>query len=210
MDDHTKPSAAAHRSHARWSALGRAAASGWSKATLGAVLAALAGVAVAGAQSAGVAAVHACVTNSSGAIRILTDPTGYSNPSQACAAGGAEHVLDFNQAGPAGSQGAAGPAGTLDAATVAAFTGDIDAEGAQIDGLVADLARNKAQASALRRLTQRFSATHVPGYGTMLARLRRLVGPTAAQQLFAPGAPPAPGKPASASKASAAAYSQRR
>jgi len=170
----------------------RAAASGWFKATLGALLGALVGAGMAGAQSAAVPTVHACVTNTSGAVRILTDPTGYSNPSQACPAGGADHVLDWNQTGPAGSQGAAGPAGAagrFDPATADALARQIGAVAAGADSLVADQAAGQRQDDALRRRQELFGATHVPDYAIVLRRVSRLLGPGAAQQLLAPGIP---------------------
>jgi hypothetical protein len=63
------------------------------------------------AAQTGDTTIHACVQDSTGAITILADPSGYTNPlGTHCQGtlGSPLHALDFSQQGP---QGAVGPAG---------------------------------------------------------------------------------------------------
>src|SRR5690349_20656006 len=81
----------------------------WAKVAAGAVGASLVFAAIVHAQSGG-STVRACV-GASGAVTILSDPTGYSNPNQTCTAANQQHELDWNQQGPAGPAGATGATG---------------------------------------------------------------------------------------------------
>ena len=56
-------------------------------------------------------AVHACVTNSTGQVTVIADPTGYGNPNLRCQRPNEQHDLDWNQVGAQGPQGPQGPAG---------------------------------------------------------------------------------------------------
>src|SRR6478609_1163146 len=85
----------------------------WSKVALAAVVVTFAVVAVVHAQSGG-STIHACVSNADGSIRILSDPTGYTN-SQVTCGGAGTHTLDWNQQGPAGPTGATGATGAAGA-----------------------------------------------------------------------------------------------
>jgi hypothetical protein len=56
-------------------------------------------------------AIHACVNNATGEVTLLSDNTGYGNPNSRCQRPNEQHALDWNVAGPPGSQGAPGPQG---------------------------------------------------------------------------------------------------
>src|SRR6478735_6299555 len=84
----------------------------WSKVALAAIVVTFAVVAVVHAQSGG-STIRACV-GADGSLRILSDPTGYSNSNQTCSPANQQHELTWNQqgpAGPAGVTGATGPQG---------------------------------------------------------------------------------------------------
>jgi len=58
--------------------------------------------------------IHACVTDSTGAVSVIADNTGFGNPDSRCQRPSEQHALDWNvtgPAGPAGPTGAAGPPG---------------------------------------------------------------------------------------------------
>jgi hypothetical protein len=55
--------------------------------------------------------IHACVTDSTGAVSVIADNTGFGNPDSRCQRPSEQHALDWNVAGPAGPPGATGPAG---------------------------------------------------------------------------------------------------
>jgi hypothetical protein len=82
----------------------------WSKVALAAIVATFAAVAIVHAQSGG-AVIRACVSNGDGSLRILSDPTGYSNSNQSCLSANQQHELTWNQQGPAGPAGATGATG---------------------------------------------------------------------------------------------------
>jgi hypothetical protein len=79
----------------------------------GALVGSLAGGAFVAAQT-GDTTIHACVNNNTGAVAILTDPSGYTNPQGTNCSGtlGSQlHPLDWSQQGPQGQQGAPGVTG---------------------------------------------------------------------------------------------------
>jgi hypothetical protein len=79
------------------------------KVAAAAIAALLVFAAIVHAQSGG-STIRACV-NADGSLRILSDPTGYSNSNQTCSAANQQHALDWNQQGPAGPTGATGATG---------------------------------------------------------------------------------------------------
>jgi hypothetical protein len=85
----------------------------WSKVALAAIVVTFAVVAVVHAQSGG-GVIRACV-GADGSLRILSDPTGYSNSNQSCTSANQQHELTWNQQGPAGPTGATGATGAAGA-----------------------------------------------------------------------------------------------
>lgn len=89
---------------------------------------ALVGAAALWAHGGNRTAIHACVS-STGAVRILADPTPFGDPNAACPAG--ERALDWNQAGPVGPAGPPGPAGAQGAPGPRGAQGPRGARGAR-------------------------------------------------------------------------------
>ena len=70
---------------------------------------ALGGAALVGAHGGDATKIHACVEDARGPVRIVSDPTPYGDPNEACEPD--EHALDWSVQGPQGPPGAQGPQG---------------------------------------------------------------------------------------------------
>jgi hypothetical protein len=73
--------------------------------------------------------IHGCVTNTTGAVRLVADPTPYGNANTRCRAG-EEHALDWNVMGRSGPAGAPGPKGAQGPQGPAGPTGPAGTSGA--------------------------------------------------------------------------------
>src|SRR5271154_2116691 len=102
---------------------------GWGKAFTGALIGVLAGTLIVTqfVSAQGGTTVVTCVTNSDGALSVLSDPTGYTNARQTCSGTEPTHLLDLDTVGPVG---AAGPAGAAGQAGATGATGAPGASGA--------------------------------------------------------------------------------
>jgi hypothetical protein len=128
-----------------------------------AVVAAATGAVRAGSVSA--TSISACVADPTGAVTIVSDPTGY-NSGAACKDAGF-HALSWDQAGPQGPKGAqgpqgpAGPAGHLSVSAAATVEKDLALTQSRLKRLATAIAAIPAQQAQQRkaflRLRSRFT-----------------------------------------------------
>jgi hypothetical protein len=168
--------------------IGRVVSSGWFKTGLavigGAVIASVATVSITDAAGAGASSITACVTNTTGDIVILSDPTGSSGA--VCPSKGA-HELAWNQEGATGAQGPQGAAGspTLGLGTSSsAISAQLTSALSSLTALSSQVQGDRTQELDLFRVQQRFAALHIPEFAISRATIRKLAGSNA-NELFA-------------------------
>jgi hypothetical protein len=152
-----------------------------------AVIASVATVSITDAAGAGSSAITACVTNTTGDIVILSDPTG--STAATCPSKGA-HELAWNQEGATGAQGPQGPQGAAGSpglglgSSSSAISAELSSALSSVAALSSQIQGDRAQELDLFRVQQRFAALHIPEFAASRATIRKLAGSNA-NELFA-------------------------
>lgn len=163
--------------------IARAVSSQWFKigvaVTAGAVIASVVTVSITQAGAAGSDTILGCVTNTTGEIVILSDPSG---PTEATCPSKGAHEVTWSEEGPTGPQGPQGAAGSSGSGGLGASSSAISAQLSSALGGLASLSsqleKEQVQQTNYFRIQQRFAVRHLPGFRVDIATSLKLLKPS--------------------------------